>query len=255
MFPRLLAMLGETALLSGLFVGPFILVLVVAERLAPLERVDARGRLGPDALFAAVSMLGTFVASTLLVRELMRPVLLELAPFAAVAALPAGVRVLLGLLIGDFFYYWMHRLLHVAPFWNAHTMHHSIQNLYWLSSMRSSFLQAVGISLVFSFGFNLVLLDLPQMQAGLMIMGMASLFSHANLRVRLGPLEWVLVTPRHHRMHHVEDPATRDQMFAGIFSFWDRLFGTWVEPTDALLRERKGHELERGRLVRELIGV
>ena len=50
--------------------------------------------------------------------------------------------------------------------------------------------------------------------------------THANVRLRLGPLRWVLVTPQSHRIHHAPDPQYRDTNYGVVFSIWDRLFGT-----------------------------
>jgi len=50
---------------------------------------------------------------------------------------------------------------------------------------------------------------------------------HTRAIGRMGPLEWVLNTPSHHRVHHGIDPEYLDKNYAGIFIFWDRLFGTF----------------------------
>ena len=54
---------------------------------------------------------------------------------------------------------------------------------------------------------------------------------------RLGPLEWILNTPSHHRVHHGRNPYCIDKNYAGTLIIWDRLFGTasildlWTAPT------------------------
>jgi sterol desaturase/sphingolipid hydroxylase (fatty acid hydroxylase superfamily) len=45
---------------------------------------------------------------------------------------------------------------------------------------------------------------------------------------RLGPLEWFLNTPSHHRVHHGINPKYQDRNYAGVFIIWDRLFGTFI---------------------------
>ena len=53
-------------------------------------------------------------------------------------------------------------------------------------------------------------------------------FIHANVRFRLGPLEWVVSSPAFHHWHHTNDEH-RDRNFAAIFPLFDRLFGTaWL---------------------------
>jgi hypothetical protein len=44
---------------------------------------------------------------------------------------------------------------------------------------------------------------------------------------RLGPLEWVMNTPSHHRVHHGRNPEYIDKNYAGVFIVWDRMFGTF----------------------------
>ena len=50
---------------------------------------------------------------------------------------------------------------------------------------------------------------------------------HTELVRKLGPLEWVLNTPSHHRVHHGSNPQYIDKNHAGILIVWDRLFGTF----------------------------
>ncbi|WP_426917509.1 sterol desaturase family protein, partial [Serratia bockelmannii] len=47
------------------------------------------------------------------------------------------------------------------------------------------------------------------------------------LTPKLGVLEKILVTPAHHRVHHVKDMAYSNKNFGGSFIFWDKLFGTF----------------------------
>src|SRR4030095_7845327 len=51
---------------------------------------------------------------------------------------------------------------------------------------------------------------------------------HTRLVGRLGPLEWFLNTPSHHRVHHGINPRYIDKNYAGILIIWDRMFGTDV---------------------------
>jgi sterol desaturase/sphingolipid hydroxylase (fatty acid hydroxylase superfamily) len=56
---------------------------------------------------------------------------------------------------------------------------------------------------------------------------------HTEAIDRMGPLEWVLNTPSHHRVHHATNPRYLDSNYAGVLIIWDRLFGTFVEETKA----------------------
>ena len=63
---------------------------------------------------------------------------------------------------------------------------------------------------------------------------------HTELIDRLGPLEWVLNTPSHHRVHHGRNPEYIDRNHAGVFIVWDRMFGTFqqelIKPTYGVTR-------------------
>ncbi|MGR3637776.1 MAG: sterol desaturase family protein, partial [Shimia sp.] len=50
---------------------------------------------------------------------------------------------------------------------------------------------------------------------------------HTELIGKLGPLEWVLNTPSHHRVHHGSDAKYLDKNYAGILIIWDRMFGSF----------------------------
>src|SRR5688572_1306915 len=52
---------------------------------------------------------------------------------------------------------------------------------------------------------------------------------HTRTVGKLGPLEWVLNTPSHHRVHHGSDPKYLDRNYAGVLIIWDRVFGTFLE--------------------------
>jgi hypothetical protein len=50
---------------------------------------------------------------------------------------------------------------------------------------------------------------------------------HTEAIGKLGPLEWILNTPSHHRVHHARNPQYLDKNYAGMFIIWDRMFGTF----------------------------
>ena len=59
-------------------------------------------------------------------------------------------------------------------------------------------------------------------------------FVHNDRCGTLGPLEWVFVTPSHHRVHHASNPRYLDKNIGMTLIVWDRLFGTFVaeDPRD-----------------------
>jgi sterol desaturase/sphingolipid hydroxylase (fatty acid hydroxylase superfamily) len=79
------------------------------------------------------------------------------------------------------------------------------------------------------------LLDLPAW-AGILASCEAlarNYWMHLNVTWPSRWLEWLIVTPRYHHIHHSDDPAHFDTNFGSLFSFWDRLFGTYYDPEHA----------------------
>ncbi|HEX5659318.1 MAG TPA: sterol desaturase family protein [Polyangiales bacterium] len=133
------------------------------------------------------------------------------------------------LLARDFTYYWAHRMDHEHRFmWAAHVTHHSSQELHLATAVRQSWTQPLvnrwfELPLVLA-GFHPLLIA--------SVAGVSSLyqfFLHTELVGKLGPLEWVLNTPSHHRVHHASNTQYLDRNHGGIFIVWDRLFGTFAE--------------------------
>jgi len=127
----------------------------------------------------------------------------------------------------DFLYYWFHRWSHeVNAGWAAHVVHHQSEEYNLTVALRQGSFQQV-----FSWVFYLplALLGFPP----LMFLTCSSLntlyqfWIHTRLIGRLGPLEWVLNTPSHHRVHHGRNPKYIDRNHAGTLIVWDRLFGTF----------------------------
>jgi sterol desaturase/sphingolipid hydroxylase (fatty acid hydroxylase superfamily) len=132
----------------------------------------------------------------------------------------------------DLCYYWFHRVHHeVRLLWACHVNHHSSQYFNLSTALRQPLLTPLSGPLFWTplplIGFS------PQMvllaQAWSLIY---QFWIHTELVGQLGPLEWVLNTPSHHRVHHAKDLRYLDKNHGGIFIFWDRLFGTFAPETD-----------------------
>ena len=70
-------------------------------------------------------------------------------------------------------------------------------------------------------------------------------FLHTAFPVRLGPLEWILNTPAHHRVHHACNEACLDKNYGSVLILFDRLFGTFASAPreEPLLFGLKGREV------------
>lgn len=127
----------------------------------------------------------------------------------------------------DFFYYWFHRMSHqVNALWAAHIVHHQSEEYNLTVALRQSWFQGW-----FSWVFYL-----PLAFAGfdpIMFLTLSSFntlyqfWIHTRTIKSMGPLEWILNTPSHHRVHHGSNPKYIDRNHAGTLIIWDRIFGTF----------------------------
>jgi len=142
---------------------------------------------------------------------------------------PLWAQVIMLIILGDFYYYWMHRLFHRVPFlWKFHAVHHSIEELDWIAAYRT---HPVDTAITNS-GVLILALLLDVSAAALAIFSVQfswhSLLKHSNVKVGWAPLRWVFVTPTFHHWHHANDAEAFDKNFAGQFPMWDLLFGTAI---------------------------
>jgi sterol desaturase/sphingolipid hydroxylase (fatty acid hydroxylase superfamily) len=149
-----------------------------------------------------------------------------------VGDLPLAVKIAAGLFIAEIGAYWGHRLSHQIPFlWRFHSIHHAPEHIDWLVDTRA---HPVDIAVTRLSGLTpLYLLGLAApagpgslVAAAITVFGTFwSFFVHANVRWRLGPLEWLVATPAFHHWHHTNDEH-RDHNYAALFPVVDRMFGT-----------------------------
>ncbi|MCA9652098.1 MAG: sterol desaturase family protein [Myxococcales bacterium] len=146
-------------------------------------------------------------------------------PEASAWTLPLAVLVL------DFIYYWWHRLSHeVNVLWAAHVVHHHSEDYNLAVALRQAWLTGITI---FPFYLTLAVLGVPPIVYALAdaIVTLYQFWIHTELIGTLGPLEHVLNTPSHHRVHHAINPGYLDRNYGGILIVWDKLFGTFEPET------------------------
>jgi sterol desaturase/sphingolipid hydroxylase (fatty acid hydroxylase superfamily) len=134
----------------------------------------------------------------------------------------------------DFMFYWLHRIDHFCRFfWAVHVTHHSSEEFNLTVGFRSSvfqplyrFIYFIPISLM---GFKGI--DIMFMYAATQIYG---ILVHTQLINKLGMLEYIFVTPSHHRVHHGSNVRYLDKNMGMFLIIWDKLFGTFQaeEETD-----------------------
>ncbi len=127
----------------------------------------------------------------------------------------------------DFAYYWAHRMSHeINLFWSAHVVHHQSEDYNLSVALRQSSFQVIWTSIFYFplaiIGFNTI--DFALMAA---LTTLYQFWIHTELIGTLGFLEYILVTPSHHRVHHGRNPKYIDKNHGGAFIWWDMMFGTY----------------------------
>ncbi len=130
----------------------------------------------------------------------------------------------------DFLYYWMHRFKHeIRWMWADHVVHHSGNHLNFFTTYRLGWTGLiVGTWLMY---LPLVWIGFPPATVitAFALSLVWQFWVHTEMIGKLGPLEWVLNTPSHHRVHHSRNAIYLDKNCAGILIIWDRMFGTFQE--------------------------
>ncbi|HET9514412.1 MAG TPA: sterol desaturase family protein [Gemmatimonadales bacterium] len=131
-------------------------------------------------------------------------------------------------LLVDLCYYWSHRLSHeVNLLWAGHVVHHSSEEYNLTVALRQSSLHGL---FTWVFYAPLALLGVPWLMFAV-CHGLNLIYQfwiHTREIQRLGPLEWFMNTPSHHRVHHGVNPKYQDRNYAGVLIIWDRLFGSFT---------------------------
>ena len=151
----------------------------------------------------------------------------------AVAASPGWAQIAAGLTIATMGGYAGHRAAHEVPLlWRFHRVHHSSRELDWLAAthlhpLDETFTRSVAVLPLYALGFGRVSLG-----AFLILITLQAIFIHANVRLRFGPLRWVIGTPQFHHWHHAREPQAYNSNYAGEFPLLDALFGTLYFPAN-----------------------
>ena len=133
----------------------------------------------------------------------------------------------------DFASYWNHRLSHhINFFWNQHIIHHSSEEFNLACALRQSISNLLGY-----FGLLLIpaaIFGIPELVIGtlLPIHLFAQFWYHTQHIGKLGWLEYILVTPSQHRVHHAINDIYIDKNLSAVFCVWDRMFGTFQKELD-----------------------
>ncbi len=145
--------------------------------------------------------------------------------------IPLPLRLVAFYLLGDLGAYWMHRLMHTRQIWRVHRFHHSVTQLWWLSGVRATIPQQILFNVPYLFVAPLLVGAQMPVFHGLMVAGiLTNHWMHMNVAWRSNWLEKLFVTPRYHQIHHSADAEQHDGNYGTVFTLWDRMFGTYIDP-------------------------
>ena len=146
---------------------------------------------------------------------------------------PLGIQLVVALVAAELPKYWVHRLQHEVDFlWRFHATHHSVPRLYFLNATR---FHPVDIGLdTIAGGIVLVGLGVGAEVIALftLVSAVHGFFQHANLELRLGPLNYFFSMAELHRWHHSRTVFEANHNYGQNVIVWDLVFGSFFWPKD-----------------------
>jgi len=151
---------------------------------------------------------------------------------------PAGIlkmslayKLLLFYIVEDLGLYGVHRLMHTKHLWRTHKWHHYPNYMYWLAGVRTS------IPHIILFNFTFVAAKPLLSDAPIWIFQLIAFehifrnnWMHMNVSWKSTWLEYLIVTPRYHHVHHSDNPIHYRSNLGSLFTVWDKMFGTYFDP-------------------------
>jgi sterol desaturase/sphingolipid hydroxylase (fatty acid hydroxylase superfamily) len=209
---------------------PIILLMIACEAVVSswkhynfYERGDTLGTLG---LLAGNIVMAGLTKGAVLVFSLY---LYKFRLWDLNALLPAWALWVLTFLAIDLVFYWYHRCSHrVRMLWAIHMNHHCSEEMNFFVAFRQAWFGPVSKIPFFAvlplLGFDPTITVVAGVAATLW-----GVVGHTRWINTLGPLEWVLNTPSHHRVHHGSNPEYIDKNYGNLLIIWDRMFGTFAQ--------------------------
>lgn len=149
----------------------------------------------------------------------------------AISKLPMVYKLFLFYVVEDFGLYWVHRLMHTQSMWRTHKWHHYPTYMYWLAGIRATIPHIVLFNIAF-----VAALPVLNGASGWVYQLIAAEhilrnnWMHMNVTWRSTWLEWLIVTPRYHHIHHSDNHGQQVCNLGSLLTVWDRMFGTYYDP-------------------------
>ncbi|WP_071870805.1 sterol desaturase family protein [Atopomonas hussainii] len=219
---------------DGFFVVAMLVFVVELIRLA-IKRQLSWNMLG-DSVTNFITLAAFITLSAVLIAGFYTTVFYVVYENFSLFQLPMTWWTVLGcLILADLAYYWEHRFLHRVGFaWATHTVHHS--SPYFNISVAYRFGPLDGFFPLFFYlplaalGFHPAMIFLCEV-----VVQVYQTLLHTEAVGKLPrPIEAVMNTPSHHRVHHATNRQYLDKNYAGILIIWDRMFGSFAEEQETV---------------------
>ena len=149
------------------------------------------------------------------------------------AGWPMLAQFFLALVLVEFVEYWAHRAMHEIDWlWRFHAVHHSAPRLYFLNAARFHPIDAFVVGTCKLFPVALLGASAEVMALITLWSAVHGAFQHSNLKLKLGPLNWVFSMAELHRWHHSPVTEEANHNYGGNLILWDIVFGTRFLPAD-----------------------
>ena len=209
---------------------PLVIALITAEFI--YSYINKKDFYKKDDTLASMGLLAGNVAVSLITKGsilLLYIYFYQFRLFTVNDLLPIWAVWALTFIVIDFVYYWYHRCSHRIRFlWAVHMNHHSSEEMNYVVSLRQAWFGPI-TKIPFFIFMPLVGFD-PLIT---LVAGVAStlwgVLGHTQWINKLGLLEYIIVTPSSHRVHHGSNECYIDKNYGNFLIVWDRMFGTFAE--------------------------
>ena len=233
----------QDLLISSLFFGEFMcimaILMAVVEAIRPVQKIKLiKKEFWRDLAYAFMMMVVVAPATNVFVSLLTEQALTPLFPHqmfdTTIQSLPMWFQVFLGLLILDFIVYIRHRFMH-ERLWLVHAIHHSPNEINWLTKYRLHPFEVVIAVLVGAVVMHFVGFSGKGIATAGTILSAMDVLNHINIRLRYpAPFCYLLSCPDYHKWHHATEQQALNKNYVVVFPFLDLLFGSYYFPDKAM---------------------
>lgn len=138
---------------------------------------------------------------------------------------------LLSSVVGDFLYYWYHRLEHTSRWlWPIHELHHEDEHVNVTTAFKFHWIDSAALHAVQVLPAIFLPRPLVTIPVLYFLRFVRVTFEHLAIPLHFGPFNRLIASPANHRIHHSTLPEHFNKNFAAVWPFWDVIFGTYAAP-------------------------